>query len=340
MTTPLLRLVGIGALMTVALAGCGGDTDGGTLPPPPPPPAPPPPPPGPVALTPIALDERVILDARPFGLAVTGTGAVLVSRLDNATVTRFQLGTAGLAHVADIAVGFTPTDVALNPAGTTAYVTNQHSSNVGVLNLATNEQTSTVDIVGSPFRVRQVGANLLAVTTNRGTVDFADAALGTVTEVVTTGAAPNAVVVNPAGTRIYVGDPWSRTITELDAATRAEVRVIQVGSAVQDLLISPDGTEIWYAIESVGVGVRRLDGTGTIVVIPLPPAGSFGLAMRPDGRAIVASSPQSGKLFYIDREARTLINTVESGGAPRRVAIMADGTVIVANESGWIDVLK
>jgi DNA-binding beta-propeller fold protein YncE len=43
----------------------------------------------------------------------------------------------------------------------------------------------------------------------------------------------------------------------------------------------------------------------------------------------------------IDRATRLVVRSVTTGGAPRALAVSpVDSTVVVANDSGWVDVIK
>ena len=58
--------------------------------------------------------------------------------------------TATNTVVATVAVGTKPYVVAVNPAGTRAYVSNFNSSNVSVIDTATNTVVATVAVGASP----------------------------------------------------------------------------------------------------------------------------------------------------------------------------------------------
>jgi YVTN family beta-propeller protein len=89
-----------------------------------------------------------------------------------------------------IVVGAGPMAVAINPAGTRAYVTNFAASTVSIIDTSTNL------VVGSPVNV---GAN------------------------------PAGAAVNPQGTKIYVANQSSNTISVIDAVTTAVSTTISAG---------------------------------------------------------------------------------------------------------------
>jgi len=52
-----------------------------------------------------------------------------------------------------VQVGSDPTDIAFNSTGTIAYVTNQFSSTVGVVDVNSGVTTDNIAVSGAPFRV-------------------------------------------------------------------------------------------------------------------------------------------------------------------------------------------
>jgi len=95
--------------------------------------------------------------------------------------------------VATVPVGSFPTGVAVTPAGTRVYVTNEFFS---------------------------------------GTVSVIDTATNTVVATVPVGSFPLGVAVTPAGTRVYVANRSSSgTVSVIDTATNTVVATVPVGSA-------------------------------------------------------------------------------------------------------------
>ena len=60
---------------------------------------------------------------------------------------------SGQTVTATVGVGSNPRGVAVNPAGTLAYVTNYYGSSVSVINTATNRVTATVGVGSIPLGV-------------------------------------------------------------------------------------------------------------------------------------------------------------------------------------------
>jgi YVTN family beta-propeller protein len=96
-------------------------------------------------------------------------------------------------------VGSIPFGVAINPDGTRAYVTDQSSNSVSVIDTASN----TV---------------------------FADVGVGRV---------PFGVAVTPEGSRAYVTNQSSNSVSVIDTASNTVVTTVQVGSAPSGVAITP-----------------------------------------------------------------------------------------------------
>ena len=118
-----------------------------------------------------------------------------------------------------VGVGSRPSGVAVNPAGTRAYVTNNGGNSVSVIDTATNLVTATVTVGSYPFGVAVNQLGTLAYVTNYdGTVSVIDTSNNTVTDTVAVGSGPVGVAVNPAGTRAYVTNNGGNSVSVINIA--------------------------------------------------------------------------------------------------------------------------
>ena len=83
-----------------------------------------------------------------------------------------------------------------------AYVTNEHSNNVSVIDTATNTLVATIPV---------------------GTIPFA-------------------VAVTPDGTHVYVANEGSNNVSVIGTATNTVVKTIPVGKNPVGVAVTPDGT--------------------------------------------------------------------------------------------------
>ena len=279
------------------------------------------------------------LDSRPFGAAVGPTGEVLITQLDAATVARGSLSTHLLAT--RIPVGAVPTDVAIDATGAFAYVTNQFSSNIGVIDLSTNTEVDHIAVSGDPFRVRvSPDGNSLFVTGNADSLFIIDVQSRAITGRLGIGLDANGLAVDYTGTRLYVSNQSDGTVDEVDLASNTVVRSIAVGGHPQELVLSPGGTLLFVADEAGSIqiwslrsGIRR----GSIAV----PGGAFAMAVSPDWRQLYVTSSLGGAVYLLDWKTGATLKTVTTGGTPRRIAFAANGsTAVIANEGGWVDFIE
>ena len=113
--------------------------------------------------------------------------------------------------VATIAVGGGPGSVAVNPAGTRAYVTNSGSDTVSVVDTATNTVVATPPVGDASGAVAINPAGTRVYVTGSDTLSVIDTTTNNVVATIAVGEDPTAVAFNPAGARVYVTNIISDT---------------------------------------------------------------------------------------------------------------------------------
>jgi YVTN family beta-propeller protein len=275
---------------------------------------------------------------RVFGVAVAASGAGYVLYQDINSIVRITL--PGTDVVTTVSVGHGPTAAAFHPDGATAYVTNQFSGTVSIVNVASNMQTGIIAVTGDPFVVGVApdGAELW-VTLNTDKVLVASPATGQVLDSVVVGAVPNGIAFHPSQPVVYVSSAGAGTVAEINTTTKTVVRTFTVGGVPQGLAVATDGSELYIANEASGLQVWDL-GTGMSVTTVNLGGGAFGLALSPDGTVLAATQPALGRVHLVNRATRAISRTVITWGVPRRVAFSADGTrLVVPNEGAWFDII-
>lgn len=212
--------------------------------------------------------------------------------------------------VATINVGVTPAGVAVTPDNRFAYVANNNnygipgSDSVSVLNLVNN--TLELTITDTSFNE------------------------------------PYTVTINPSGTKAYVTNSNSTTITIIDIATNTVIGTIGGFDGPSGMAITPDGTKAYVnnygGPEGLGSGngttVRVVDLTNNVIIgVPImvgqAPAA---LAITPDGKYVyvinyVNGNPGMGTISVIRTSDNTVISTPGLTGfsGPFAIAITPDG---------------
>jgi YVTN family beta-propeller protein len=278
------------------------------------------------------------LGFRPFGVAVSRTGLVYVTQLDAAAVARLD---TSLNVAQSIAVGEIPTGVAFSPKGDVAYVTNQWSQNVGVIDVARGQQTATIPIPADPYVpfVSPDGSKLY-VTSNTPNVFVASTNSRAVTDAIEVTQAPNGFALHPDGGRIYVSTFVGGTVHEIDASSDAVLRTFAPGGMPQGLVVSKDGSELLIANESGWLDIYSLASGEQIERVPLA-GGAFGAALSPDEQHLYLSLPAAGKVQVVNIPSRHVIHTIDVGGMPRRIAFTRHGGIaVIPNEGGYVSFVR
>lgn len=273
-----------------------------------------------------------------FGVAVRDDGLTYFTEGSGVGITSTSTRTVdGFIPTGDV-----PTGLDFAPDGATAYVTNQLSSNVGVIDVATAQQVATISVApANPFvvRVSPDGAQLF-ISTNTTTVYIADTRTRAIIGSVEVGYAPNAFAVHPDGRIIYVSAFVGGTVTEVDLFTHQVLRTFSVGGAPQDMAVSRDGKRLYVAAENGFLDEITLLTGQVTAQIPLNGT-AFGIGVTPDDNQAYVSLVYEGQVKIFNLQSRRLSQTLQVDGYPRRIAFSQQGHIgAIANQSGYITFVR
>ena len=283
------------------------------------------------------------LGGQPYGLAISAAGDLLVAQVFADSVTRFVLpGTTpvgatffGEPQASDSGEYFTGTGtvhLAIDPAGTTAYVIEQFGNTVRVLDLASNAITATIPLTNSGYNiiVAQDGHRVYA-STEDGRLYVIAVATKRIVDSMAIGSAANGFAFNPDGSVLYASSRDAGTITAFRTSDDDMLATYTVGGRPQRLATALDGSRLYAANEDSGLSVVDL-ATGAVLPSVNPMGSGYGLGLTPDGAQLYLTEPSSGRLAIIDRASLQTVSIVIVGGAPRNVAFSADGTTGVVTD--------
>jgi DNA-binding beta-propeller fold protein YncE len=129
-------------------------------------------------------------------------------------------------------------------------------------------------------------------------------------------------------------------VIEVDASTLDTVRRFDVGGVAQQPVVSSDGQTLYVANESGWLDVTHLpSGRRTATGDFGTPA--FGVALSPDERYVFVSLMNAGRVVVLQRQGLVERAAIATGGRPRHMVADPRGdAVVVANEAGWVDLLR
>lgn len=162
--------------------------------------------------------------------------------------------------------------IAITPNGTRAYVTS-FAGPLSVINTSTNTVIASIPGVGgypaiAPNGMRAyIGGALGVSVINTATNDI---------EAVIPGVGYTSGVVNPAGTRLYVVNQSTDTLTVINTGNNAVIASISTGGIPQGVSVTPDGSRVYVA--NFGSDNVSVIDTSTNRVITNVPVGSGPIA--------------------------------------------------------------
>ncbi len=287
-----------------------------------------------------ALGTPISVGGSPIDVAVLPNGLALVTRSTVDSVQEVNLTDSTLR--AAVPVEVLPTFVIFGPTGATAYVSNQGSNTIGLIDVATAVQADSIRVNGNPVPM-QVTADekTLFVTTNVNRLYRINLATMTATDSLDLPATSHHLLLRPDGVRLYVATRDGGSVLEVDPSTLTVLRTFVLGGRTQAMAFSPDRTVLYVANE-VKPLVQSINLTlGSVGDSAILAGGSNGIALDASGARVFASLIFAGAVAVIERATMTVDTTIATGGMPRAVVNDAPRhQIVVANQSGWLDVIR
>jgi YVTN family beta-propeller protein len=248
---------------------------------------------------------------------------------------------------ATITVGTTPYDVAINPSGTFAYVSNYGSDTVSKIDLATNTVAATIIVGDGPWglAINPLGTFAYVSNDQNGTVSKIDLATNTVVTTITVEQWPWYVGINPAGTFAYVTNRSNNIVSKIDLATNAVTSftipnpscVLNQGFPCDSnfgVAFNSDATFAYVSRPDKGT-VAKINLNDNSVVNTITVGSSpRGLAINPSGTFAYVSNYASNNVSKIDLATNTVVATIPVGSFPYGVAINPSGTFAYVSNRG------
>jgi YVTN family beta-propeller protein len=211
-----------------------------------------------------------------------------------------------------------PTGVAVNPAGTIAYVTNQRSDSVSVINLTNNVVTNTIAVGDNPWEVVVNPAGTIGYVTNLNSdsVSVIDLINNVVTATIAVGDGPVNLAINPAGTFVYVSNFTAGTVSVINLSTNSVVHTVSGFSSPRGIAINSTATFAYIANPGADE-VKKLDlGSNTLVGSVSGLLDSIDIVLSSDNTKAFVSDFTLGRVSVIDLSTNTISSTITVGSSP------------------------
>ena len=228
-----------------------------------------------------------------------------------------------------------PTGLAVN--GTYAYVANQGTNTVSVINTATGTVVKTITVGSQPSAVAINPTAKRAYVANRAssTISVIDTSTNAVVgSAIRVGTSPQDVAVNTTGTPIVVvANNGSSNVTVIEPANNNKATTISLGfgnSAPTAVALSDDGTRAYVTHRTMsGGGAVSVINTSTKKVISTIAVGSSPQDVAVAGTKVYVANSGSSSVSVINTATNNSVTTVNVGSSPSSLAVSQDGSMVV-----------
>jgi YVTN family beta-propeller protein len=199
-----------------------------------------------------------------------------------------------------------------------AYVANQGSNTVTVIDVSTVRQVATVVVGNSPYGVAASRDGRFVYVTVQGAdavavIDGATHSLAAMIPVDGSPMGPDGIAVSPSGDRVYVANDATNRLSVIDTTSRSVIASIPVGVDPYGVVVDPTGTRV-YVSNSGADTVSVVDATTNSVIATVPVlARPLGIAVDPTGSRVFVASQLARAVSVIDVARYTLVASVEVG---------------------------
>ncbi len=161
--------------------------------------------------------------------------------------------------MADVQVGKSPIDVAVNPSSSLVYVTNIESGTVSVIDGITNTVSSTIKVGSIPYAIAVNPETNMTYVTDLGDGSISmlknskydlnnnsnTTGVGTTLEKINGVIAPAGIAINVSTNKAYVTDYASNAVFVIDLKTNSIINKIEVGSNPVGISVNPNSNRIY-----------------------------------------------------------------------------------------------
>jgi YVTN family beta-propeller protein len=262
-------------------------------------------------------------------------------------VSVIDTSTESLAATINLPAGSDPNGVAVTPDGQFAYVADNGTASVSMINTSSDVVTAISGLGSKPYGVALTPNGSTLYVTNAGgtTVNAISTTSNAVIATITVGSNPSGVAVSPNGAFVYVTNTSSNTVSVITTNANTVADTINSGfNAPLGVQFTPDGSHAYVANASSSDSVSVITVATNIVTSSISVGASpTGVAVSPDGSAVYVTNENSNTVSVIDTETNTISDlvTVNVGVEPYGVAVTPDGSyAYVTNaDAGTVSVI-
>jgi YVTN family beta-propeller protein len=240
-----------------------------------------------------------------------------------------------MSSTADVPVGSYPIGVAVDPATSEVYVTNNGSNSVSVISAGSDTVTGTVTVGRSPCGAAFDATNDSVYVTDTG--DDTVSVIGAYNEVSTVpvGSGPMGVAVDPLTNTIYTANAEGNSVSVINGSTDKVTATVPAGTYPQGIAVDPDTNTI-YTANAAGNSVTVIDGYNNTVTATIPVgSGPDAVAADPATGFVYVANRTGNTVSVIDEATDAVTDTLPAGTDPTGVAADPDTFQVYVTNEGF-----
>lgn len=232
---------------------------------------------------------------------------------------------------ATLKVGDRPVKIVLTSDGEYAYVVNNESNNISIIQTVTND-IKTIPVGDSPIDIAIAPNELYAYVVNQGdcTISVVDIAENQVLKIIDVHNPPNAIAIEPDGDYAYVAHEEDGSISVIDIEKNQVIQIIDVGGAPNAIAITVDGEYAYVTnagsngdeIVIINTPVNQIVET----ILNVANSSAIAIANTPNGSFAYVANSIENDVSVINLVTNTIIKIIKVGESPESIAISSDGT--------------
>lgn len=207
-----------------------------------------------------------------------------------------------------------------------AFIVNQVSQDVSVVDLEAGKAVATIAIGGKPAGVAMSpdGARAYVTSPDGGFLSVIDTAGRRVIKKIPIADGPLGIAVHPSGNPVYVAGWYAARLDAVDPETGKIIATAEVGQSPSGVAVTPDGALILTADrDSDQVSIIEAASMKSLATVKTG-ARPFGVTIDVSGERAYTANVGSSDVTVIDIKARRAIGAVSVGERPYAVALAGE----------------
>ncbi|OXM13070.1 cytochrome D1 domain-containing protein [Paenibacillus herberti] len=222
-----------------------------------------------------------------------------------------------------------------------AYVGNQNSSTLTVINTDGDEIVKTIPVGRNPVQVDTSFDRTEVLTANGGerSISVISTRTNQVIEIIRN-VTPEPFGAVHADGKLFVPDQFTGNVTVLDAGSGTLIKRIPVVTRILSAVLHPNNQKLY--VTSLVHNIWIIDVTTNQLIQSIPKEAIWGLAFTPDGKRFIANHYLSNFAAIYSTCTNRLIGKIPVGIAPIGVAISSNGerAYVTNSRSGSVSVIE